>query len=104
MESARAAPVDRPDLSRILRLAFLARDIIEAILGGWADQRVVLEKLERPLPVAWSEQRVLLRNGWVEQWANLAGPDATTGTAFGRSQFTASPPRAGARDGTGRGA
>jgi hypothetical protein len=30
---------------------------VEAILGGWADQRVMLEKLERPLPVGWEEQR-----------------------------------------------
>ncbi len=35
----------------------LAPDIVEAILGGWADQRVMLEKLERPLPAAWEEQR-----------------------------------------------
>ena len=35
---------------RALRLALLAPDIVEAILGGWADQRVMLEKLERPLP------------------------------------------------------
>jgi hypothetical protein len=40
--------------------ALLAPDIVEAILAGWADQRVMLEKLERPLPVAWEEQRFLL--------------------------------------------
>ena len=44
-------------MSGILRLALLAPDIVEAILGGWADQRVMLEKLERPLPVGWEEQR-----------------------------------------------
>ena len=27
-----------------------APDIIEAFLGGWTDQRVMLEKLEQPLP------------------------------------------------------
>jgi hypothetical protein len=32
-------------------------DLVEAILGGWADQRVMLEQLERPLPVGWEEQR-----------------------------------------------
>src|SRR3954463_7871592 len=40
--------------SRILRLALLAPDIVEAILGGWADQRVMLE---RPLPRAWEQQQ-----------------------------------------------
>ena len=44
-------------VSRILRLALLAPDIIEAILGGWADQRVMLETLERPLPAEWEGQR-----------------------------------------------
>ena len=48
-------------VSRILRLALLAPDIIEAILGGWADQRVMLERLERPLPVGWEEQYTLVR-------------------------------------------
>ena len=43
------------------RLALLAPDIVEAILGGWADQRVMLETLERPLPM-----------GWEEQWRELA--------------------------------
>jgi hypothetical protein len=33
---------------------------VEAILGAWADQRVMLEKLERPLPVGWEEQRFFL--------------------------------------------
>ena len=33
----------------------LAPDIVEAILGGWADQRVMLEQLERPLPASWEE-------------------------------------------------
>ena len=47
-------------VSRILRLALLAPDIVEAILGGWMDQRVMLERLERPLPAIWEEQRTLL--------------------------------------------
>ena len=41
----------------ILRLALLAPDLVEAILAGWADQRVMLERLERPLPMGWEEQR-----------------------------------------------
>jgi hypothetical protein len=46
--------------SRILRLALLAPNLLEAILGGWADQRVMLEKLERPLPMRWEERRAAL--------------------------------------------
>jgi ATP-dependent exoDNAse (exonuclease V) alpha subunit len=42
------------------RLALLAPDIIEAIVGGWADQRVMLERLERPLPAGWEEQHTFL--------------------------------------------
>jgi hypothetical protein len=34
-----------------------APDIVEAILGGWADQRLMLQQLERLLPVEWTEQR-----------------------------------------------
>ena len=43
-----------------LRLVLQAPDIVEAILGGWADQRVMLERLERPLPMGWGEQRAAL--------------------------------------------
>jgi hypothetical protein len=42
--------------SRILRLALLAPDIIEAILSGNAGQSAMLESLERPLPASWEEQ------------------------------------------------
>jgi hypothetical protein len=46
-------------------LALLALHIIEAALGGWADQQVVLERLERPLPLplGWEEQRAALGRG-----------------------------------------
>ena len=54
---AEVGRISKSYASRILRLALLAPDLVEAILGGWADQRVMLEKLERPLPVAWDEQR-----------------------------------------------
>jgi hypothetical protein len=46
-------------VSRILRLALLAPDIIEAILAGRADYALTLETLERPLPASWEEQRRL---------------------------------------------
>jgi hypothetical protein len=42
---------------RILRLALLAPDIIEAILAGRAVGSPMLEQLERPLPASWAEQR-----------------------------------------------
>jgi hypothetical protein len=38
-------------------------DLVEAILGGWVDQRVMLERLKRPLPVEWDEQRRVLLHG-----------------------------------------
>jgi len=44
-------------VSRILRLALLAPDIVEAILAGSTDQALMLERLERPLPASWGEQR-----------------------------------------------
>ena len=44
-------------MSRILRLALLAPDIVEAILAGRTDQDIMLEQLERPLPTDWEEQR-----------------------------------------------
>jgi hypothetical protein len=45
-----------------LRLALLAPDIIEAILAGRPDQWLMLERLERPLPASWAEQREQLRS------------------------------------------
>jgi hypothetical protein len=56
-EIAEAEKISKSYVSRILRLALLAPDIVEAILGGWADQRLMLERLERSLPVRWEEQR-----------------------------------------------
>jgi hypothetical protein len=44
-------------VNRILRLALLAPDLVERILAGTADQALVLEQLERPLPACWVEQR-----------------------------------------------
>jgi hypothetical protein len=39
--------------SRIVRLALLSPDIIEAILAGSTNQGMMLEQLERPLPASW---------------------------------------------------
>jgi hypothetical protein len=50
----------KPSVSRILRLALLAPDIVEAILAGRTDQALMLEQLDRLLPASWEEQRGLL--------------------------------------------
>ena len=60
-ELAEAEKISKSYVNRVLRLAPLAPEPIEAILGGWADQGVMLERLQRPLPVRWEEQRVLAR-------------------------------------------
>jgi hypothetical protein len=61
-EIAEAEKISKSKVSRNLRLALPVPDIGEAILGGWVDQRVMLEKLERPLPAGWGEQRLILRS------------------------------------------
>jgi hypothetical protein len=48
--------ISKSYVSRILRLALLAPDIVEAILAGTTDQSMMLERLERPLPAGWEEQ------------------------------------------------
>jgi len=69
-EIAEAELISKSYVSRILRLALLSPDIAEAIIGGWADRRVMLEKLERPLPVGWEEQRRdLLLSHQTAQWS-----------------------------------
>ncbi len=40
-------------------MALLGPVIVEAILAGRADQALLLERLERPLPASWEEQRSL---------------------------------------------
>jgi hypothetical protein len=48
--------ISKSYVSRILRLALLAPDIVEAILEGRADQALILGEFERPLPASWEEQ------------------------------------------------
>jgi len=52
--------ISKSYVSRILRLALLAPDVVEDILAGTADHALVLERLKRPLPPRWEEQRRLL--------------------------------------------
>jgi hypothetical protein len=45
-----AENISKSYVSRILRLALLTSDIIEAILAGRTDPGIMLPRLERPLP------------------------------------------------------
>jgi hypothetical protein len=55
-----AENISKSYVSRILRLALLAPDIVEAVLAGQTDQALMLDQLERPLPASWGEQRARL--------------------------------------------
>jgi hypothetical protein len=52
-----AENISKSYVSRIVRLALLSPDIIEAILAGRTNQGMILEQLARPLPASWEEQR-----------------------------------------------
>ena len=52
-----AENISKSYVSRILRLALLAPDIVEQILDGRTPHTVMLERLERQLPASWMEQR-----------------------------------------------
>jgi hypothetical protein len=60
-EIGEAENISKSYVSRILRLALLAPDIVDAILAGRTNQGMILEQLERPLPASWEEQRKALR-------------------------------------------
>ena len=51
-----AESISKSYVSRILRLVPLAPDIIEETLAGRADQSLMLERLERPLPASWVQR------------------------------------------------
>jgi hypothetical protein len=55
-----AENISKSYASRILRLALLAPDLVEEILAATADQALMLEKLEQPLPLSWVELRELI--------------------------------------------
>ena len=56
-----AEDISKSYVSRILRLALLAPDIVESVLAGKTDQALMLEHLERPLPADWREQQEQLQ-------------------------------------------
>lgn len=49
-----------PYMSRLIRLTFLAPDIIEAIVDGREPNGLSIERLRQPMPLLWEEQRQLL--------------------------------------------
>ena len=63
-----AENISKSYVSRILRLALLAPEIVDAILASSTEQTLLLKKLERPLPASWVEQRVRI----LESKASLA--------------------------------
>lgn len=60
---ARALDVDRTYVSRTIRLAQLAPDIVEAILRGDEPSGLSLNRLTAGLPLLWSEQETRLGIG-----------------------------------------
>ena len=53
--------ISKSYVSRIMRLGLLAPDIVDAILVGRADEGMMLDQLERPLPASWEEQRAVCK-------------------------------------------
>ena len=49
----------RSYVMRVLRLSFLAPDVIDAILNGWQPCGFTLEPFRRPIPLEWAAQRKL---------------------------------------------
>ena len=59
-EIAAAEKIDDSYASRILRLTFLAPDIVEGILNPESIGTAALRQMLRPFPVEWASQRLLL--------------------------------------------
>jgi hypothetical protein len=55
-----AENISKSYVSRILRLALLAPDLVERILAGGTGPALMLERLERPLPACWEDQRAVI--------------------------------------------
>jgi site-specific DNA recombinase len=56
-EIASTCDLSEAYVRRILRLAFLAPDIVESIAEGRQPRRLTLQRLLSPVPLAWTEQR-----------------------------------------------
>ena len=59
-EAARAEGVAKSYAAKISKMVLLAPDIIEALVEGRTDDRMMLKVLDGPLPVDWEEQRQIL--------------------------------------------
>jgi hypothetical protein len=59
-EMAVGERIDRGYLGRLLRLAVLAPDIVEELLGGRAWVDADLARLMGPVPMGWGDQRTML--------------------------------------------
>jgi hypothetical protein len=59
-EAARAEGVAKTYAAKISKMVLLAPDIVEAIVEGRADDRVMLKVLDGALPLDWEEQRGVL--------------------------------------------
>ena len=59
-EMARAERIERAYLGSLLRLTFLAPDIVEAILDGPGRAELDLPRLLKPFPADWLEQTIAL--------------------------------------------
>ena len=57
---ARAERINGSFVSRVIRLALLAPDIVEAILAGRQPAALTLKGLMEPFPVEWERQRECL--------------------------------------------
>ena len=57
-ELARKLGLDRSYVTRMMRLALLAPDIVDAIMNGREPEELTFKKLTvKPVPLSWSEQR-----------------------------------------------
>ena len=57
---ARAERINGSFVSRVIRLALLAPDIVELVLAGRQPAKLTLKVLMAPFPVEWDRQRELL--------------------------------------------
>jgi len=80
---ARHEGIAAPYLTRVFRLAFLAPEVVEAILDGRQPADLTLETLREPAPAQWQDQMSWLRrNPKASERGNHPLPAAT---AYGYS-------------------